>query len=301
METSPPGETTTISIASLQTDATCKSTEHPTSGTPNNFDTTDTCDNGDIRNVADFTMKVAKATSTQSPKIPVTYSDDEVKTDTYSDDENIPDINNVTQIPVANAQVIDTGNDAIESSTHLKHIPDINNVTHIPVANAQVIDTGNDAIGSSTDPKHTSEMTKQLAEPKSKSAVLKLQPLKDIKVDIWSNTVREYYQFLPDPTPSNVNNTSVAPVIEENNEQPISLRGRKSVNYTSMLTSDIDSEVEIDKKKPGTKALHHRTVFEYRPRASGPSALRKLTNKHSKLSKTTHTKNPTHSYPIRGY
>ena len=53
-------------------------------------------------------------------------------------------------------------------------------------------------------------MTKQPAELKSKSAVLKLQPLKDIEVDIWSNTVGDYYQFLPDQTPSNVNNTSVS-------------------------------------------------------------------------------------------
>ena len=40
---------------------------------------------------------------------------------------------------------------------------------------------------------------------------------------------------------------------------------------------------------------------KYRPRASGPSTLRQLANKHSKLSKTDHTKTPTHSYPIRGY
>ena len=88
-----------------------------------------------------------------------------------------------------------------------------------------------------------------------------------------------------------MNNTSVPPVIEENDEQPISLRGRKSVDYTSMLTSDLDSEVEIDKKKPK----------KYRPPASGPSTLRQLANKHSKLSKTDHTKTPTHSYPIRGF
>ena len=58
-----------------------------------------------------------------------------------------------------------------------------------------------------------------------------------------------------------------------------------------MLTSDLDSEPETDKKKPK----------KYRPRASGPSALRQLTNKHSKSSKIEQNKILTHSYPIRGY
>ena len=58
-----------------------------------------------------------------------------------------------------------------------------------------------------------------------------------------------------------------------------------------MLTSDIDSEVETDRKKPK----------KYRPCASGPSTLRQKANKRSKLSKTDNTTTPTHSYPIRGY
>ena len=78
---------------------------------------------------------------------------------------------------------------------------------------------------------------------------------------------------------------------EENDEWPISLRGHKGVDYTSMLTSDLDSEVETDKKKPK----------KYRPHASGPSTLRQQGNKHSRLPKTDHTMTPTHSYPIRGY
>ena len=261
VETSPPVETAINPLASLQTEATGTPTEHPTSGTPTNCNTSDTGNNGDIKKAADSSMEVVKDTSTQnleSPKTPVTYLDDEVKTDAYSDDDTIPDMDDVTQIPVANAQVVDTGNNAVESSTDLNH---------------------------------TSEKTKQLAELKSKSAVLKIQPLKDIESYIWSNTVGDYYQFLPDPTPSNVNNTSVPPVIKENDQQPISLRGHKSVDYISMLTSDLDSEAEIAKKKPK----------KYRPRASGPSTLRQLANKRSKLSKTDHTKTPTHSYPIRGY
>ena len=261
VETAPPVEITLNPLASLHTESSGIPTEHSTSGTPTTCDTSDNGNNGDIKKAADSTKNVVNVTSTQnleSPKTPVSYLDDAAKTDVYSDDNTIPDIDNVTQIPVANAQVIDTGNDAVESSIDLKHI---------------------------------SEMTKRPAELKSKSAVLRIQPLKDIKVDIWSNTVGDYYQFLPDPTPSNVINTSVTPVNEENDDQPISLRGLKSVDYTSILTSDLDSEVEIDKKKPK----------KYRPRVSGPSTLRQLANKHSKLFKTHHTKTPTHSYPIRGY
>ena len=40
---------------------------------------------------------------------------------------------------------------------------------------------------------------------------------------------------------------------------------------------------------------------KYRPLASGLSTLRQLANKRLRLSKTDHTKTPTHSYPIRGY
>ena len=99
VETSPPVETAINPLASLQTEATGTPTEHSTSGTPTNCDTSDTGNNGDIKKAADSTMKVVNVTSTQnleSPKTPVTYLDDEVKTDAYSDDDTIPDIDNVT-------------------------------------------------------------------------------------------------------------------------------------------------------------------------------------------------------------
>ena len=53
-----------------------------------------------------------------------------------------------------------------------------------------------------------------------------------------------------------------------------------------MLTSDLDSEPDTDKKKPK----------KYRPQASGPSVQRQLANKCSKLSRTDLGVNPTHSY-----
>ena len=106
VEMSPPAETAINPLASLQTEALGTPTEHSTNGIKE----------------ADSTMEVVKVTSMQnleSPKTPVTYLDDEVKTDAYSDDDTIPDIDNVTQIPVANAQVVDTVNEVVESSTDL--------------------------------------------------------------------------------------------------------------------------------------------------------------------------------------
>ena len=219
METSPPEETSTHNSVSLPTEANGTATEHFTSATPTNHDPSNTGENGAVKEVADSSMEIEKDTSMQnleSPKTPVAYLDDEVKTDAYSDDETIPNTDDDTQIPDVNAKIIDTGNNTVETSTDLMLSP---------------------------------ETTKKMAEPNSKSVVLKIQPLNDIEINIWRNTVGCYYQFKADPAPSNVKNTSVPPTSKENYEQPISLRGRKGVDYTSMLTSDLDSEVKTDKKK----------------------------------------------------
>ena len=229
-----PEETSTHPSASLPTEANGTATEHFTSETTTNCDTSNTGENGAVKEVADSSMEIEKDTSMQnleSPKTPVAYLDDEIKMDAYSDDETIPNTDDDTQIPDINAKVIDTGNDTVETSTDLMLSP---------------------------------ETTEKMAEPNSKSVVLKIQPLNDIEINIWRNTVGCYYQFKVDPTPSNEKNTSVPPISKENGERLISLRGHKSVDYTSMLTSDLDSEVETDKKKPK----------KYRPRASGPSTLR---------------------------
>ena len=261
VETSPSEETSTYPSASLPTEANCTATEHSTSETLTNLDSSNTGENGAVKEAADSSMEIEKDTSTQnleSPKTPVANLDDEVKTDAYSDDETIPNTDDDTQIPDVNAKVIDTGNDTVETSTNLMLSP---------------------------------KTTEKMAEPNSKSVVLKIQPLNDIEIDIGRNTVGCYYQFKVDPTPSNEKNTSVPQLNEENDERPISLRGCKGVDYTSMLTSDLDSEVETDKKKPK----------KYRPCASGPSTLRQRATKRSKLPKTDHTTTPTHSYAIRGY
>ena len=235
--------------------------EPSTSVTMTPMNSSNTGENGAVSEVADSSMEIENNTSTQnltSSKMPVTYLDDEVKTDAYSDDETIPNKDNDAQIPVVNVKDTDTGNNSVEIST---------------------------------DPSYSSDNTIKPTEADSKSVVLKIQPLNDIEIDIWSNMVRHYYKFKVVSTPPNSKNSPVLPAVNDSDEQSLSLRGRKDVNYTSMLTSDLDSEPEIDKKKPK----------KYRPRASGPSALRQLANKHSKSSKAEQNKILTHSYPIRGY
>ena len=220
VETSSSEETSTHPSSTLPTETNGTSTEHSTSETPTNHDTSNTGEIGAEKEAADSTMDIEKDTSMQnleSPKTPVAYLDDESKTDAYNDNEIIPDTVNVTQIPVINAKATDTGNDTVETSTNLMLSP---------------------------------EKTETIVEPTSKKVVLKLQPLNDIEIDIWRNKVGCYYQFIADPTPSNEKSASVLQTSEENDDRPISLRGQKGVDYTSMLTSDLDSEVEMDRKTP---------------------------------------------------
>ena len=90
--------------------------------------------------------------------------------------------------------------------------------------------------------------------------------MSDIDIDIWSNKVGYYYQFKMDlPTPNTENNaTPAGPTPGEIDQQLLSLRGHKEVDYTPILTSDLDSEPEPAWKKPKKN----------RPSANGPSALR---------------------------
>ena len=151
--------------------------------------------------------------------------DDEVKTDAYSNDETIPNTDDDTQIPDVNDKVIDTGNDTVEIPTDLVLSPN---------------------------------MTEKTAKPNDKSAVIKIQPLNDIEIDIWRNKVGSYYQFKADQMPLNEKNTPMLQISEENDEWPMSLRGCKGVDYTPMLTSDLDSEVETDRKSQ--KIIDHMQV-----------------------------------------
>ena len=137
--------------------------------------------------------------------LPVSTRDvDEEQTDAYSDNETIPDKDVEPQTPVINDKIIETGNDTVEKST---------------------------------DTSHTPEMTEGPSEVDKKGVVLKLQPLSDIDIDIWSNKVGHYYQFKMDlPTPNTENNgTPAGPTLGEIDQQPLSLRGHKEVDYTPML------------------------------------------------------------------
>ena len=205
VETSPPEEISTHPPDLLPKEASGSVTEHSTSETL--VCTSSTGKNGTIKEAADSSMEIEKDTSTlnlESPKTPVANLDDnEVKTDAYSADETIPNTDDDTQIPDVNDKVIDTGNDTVEIPTDLVLSPN---------------------------------MTEKMAEPNDKSAVIKIQPLNDIEIDIWRNKVGSYYQFKADQTPLNEKNTPTLQISKENDERPTSLRGRKGVDYTPMLT-----------------------------------------------------------------
>ena len=85
-------------------------------------------------------------------------------------------------------------------------------------------------------------MTDTQTEANKKILVLKLQPLSDIDIDIWSNKVGHYHQFKADiTTPKTENNaTPVGNTPGEIMQQLLSRRGHKEVDYTLMLTSDLD-------------------------------------------------------------
>ena len=259
VETSPPEGISTHPPALLPKEASSSVPEHSTSETPAR--TSSTGENGTIKEAADSSMEIEQDTSMlnlELPKTPVAnLDDDETKTDAYSDTETIPNTDNDTQIPDVNDKIIVTGNDTVETPTDHMLSPN---------------------------------MTEKTVELNDKRAVIKIQPLNDIEINIWRNKVGSYYQFKADQTPPNETYTPTLQTGEENDEWSKSLRGRKGVDYTPMLTSYLDSEVETDRKKPKN----------YRPRASGPSTLRQQANKHSKLPKTNHTTTPIHSYPIRG-
>ena len=165
VETSSPEEISTHPSIPQAPEVNSIDAEPSTSVTTTQVNSSNTGENGAVRDAADSSLDIEKDTSTQnltSPKIPVTYLDDEVKTDAYSDDETIPNKDNDAQIPVVNVKDTDTGNDSVEITT---------------------------------DPLNSSEKTIKPTEADSKSVVLKIQPLNDIEIDIWSNMVGHYYKF----------------------------------------------------------------------------------------------------------
>ena len=223
---------------------------------------------GDDQTAADSLPETQKDTSTQVPSksdtlAPLQYSNndaDDEKTDAYSEEEPMKDINIEPQIPVTDGNFIEAGNDTVEIST---------------------------------DPLATHKNTDAKRKSIRKSVGLKLQPLRDIDIDIWSNKVGTYHKFEMDTVIPNKENdvTHVDKNVETTTDDSLSLRDHNEIDYTLMLASDMESESETSRKK----------LKKYRPSASGPSATRQRAHKRSKSSKTSQTILPQHSYPIRGY
>ena len=90
--------------------------------------------------------------------------------------------------------------------------------------------------------------------------VIKLHPLRDLDVDIWSNRVGTYHKFEMDVAIPKKENDSNHVDTSATDDTP-SLRNHDDINYSPMLTSEVESEYEIPKKKPKN----------YRPSANGPS------------------------------
>ena len=196
---------------------------------------------GAEKNEADSSSETDMDTSTHNlakPKtpltLPVSTSDvDKEQTDAYSDNETIPDKDIEPQIPVINDKIIETGNNTVEKST---------------------------------DTSHTLEMTEGPSDVGKKGVALKLQPMSDIDINIWSNKVGHYYKFkMGLPTPNTKNNATLAgPTLGEIDQQLLSLSGHKEVDYTPMLTSARTQNLN----------LYGKSQKKHRPSANGPSALR---------------------------
>ena len=126
--------------------------------------------------------------------------------------------------------------------------------------NDETIKAGNDTIEDSSDSPVNLKMEETQTVATKQSVVLKLQPLSGLDIDIWSNKVVQYHIFKAD-------NSAEPPKTEENSAQEgyslcgcskprkdkelsVSLRGHKEVDYSPMLTTELDSEPKSGCKKP---------------------------------------------------
>ena len=176
----------------------------------------------------------------KSSPLPGNSDIDMEQTDAYSDDGTPADTDNNPQTPAGNDESIETGNDITEESS--------DSPVNLKTKETQTVGT-------------------------KQSIVLKLQPLSDLDIDIWSNKVVQYHIFKAD-------NSVEPPKTEENlvhegyslrehsklkkdKELSVSLRGHKEIDYSPILTTGVDSEPKSGYKKP----KNHWAS------ASGPSAI----------------------------
>ena len=98
-----------------------------------------------------------------------------------------------------------------------------------------------------------------------KTAKLVLEPLNDLKIDVWCSKTSEYHQFVPSVENSvNSNDTGYSlhvrkPKVTTNREKTIgvSLRKTNSVNYAPML--DSASEDSDEPKKNTSNKIRPKT------------------------------------------
>ena len=124
---------------------------------------------------------------------------------------------------------------------------------------------------------HKSVSRQSLCLPKT--AKLVLEPLKDLKIDMWCRKTPDYYRFVP-PMESSMNSNDTGyslrdkkPKVTANREKTISVSLRKtnSVNYVPMLDSASEESDEPKKNTPN----------KTRPKPDGPSTA--VLNAHAQI------------------
>ena len=157
------------------------------------------------------------------PHMPVSSDADMEQTDAYSDNTTPANTTTNSQIPTDNDVTIKASNDTTE-----------------------------DPLSSLEDPK----MKETQTQVTKQSIVLKLQTLSDLGINIWSNKVAQYHIFKVNTSAETPKNALMGYSLWEhskpkkNPEHSVSLRVYKEVDYSLMLTSDLDSEPEYGHKKP---------------------------------------------------
>ena len=91
--------------------------------------------------------------------------------------------------------------------------------------------------------------------PKVQTCTLKLEPLRQLDIDVWCNKVVNYHKFtIPEPTAvtANMGDDSGYTLRKHKTKADItgiSLQGKKSVDYTPMMQSDAEEEDDVPPKK----------------------------------------------------
>ena len=127
-----------------------------------------------------------------------------------------------------------------------------------------------------------------------KTAKLVLEPLKELKIDVWCRKTSDYYRFVP-PMESSLNSNDTGyslrdrkPKITANREKTISvsLRKTKSMDYAPMLDSTSEESDEPKKNTPN----------KTRPKPDGPSTA--VLNAHAQIQNRRQKNFETKPVPI---